>query len=111
MKRCLRDERVIVISAEDTGALECANNQRNCLELSTTLRDVVLIDRERLHIEVVCQVLKSGFIRDLGSKEEEPECDRRRLNLCRENRNELSRKLEDRLDLVLPVVLLYHRYQ
>lgn len=82
----LRDERIVVINAEDARALEGADDERDRLQLRAALGDALLVHGERLDVEVVSEVLEAAFVRDLRGQEEEPQRDGRCFDLRGEDR-------------------------
>lgn len=73
VQRRLRDERIVVVRAEHPRTLEGADDERDRLELRAALRDVVLVDGERLDVEVVREILEPALVRNLRSEQEKPE--------------------------------------
>lgn len=62
------NQSIEIIRAEHFGSLECANDEGYSLELGATLRNALFINCESLYIQIVCQVLESALVRNLGGK-------------------------------------------
>ena len=82
MEGRLRDQRVVVVLAEHARTLQRADDERDRLQLRAALRDAVLVDRERLHVEVVREVLEPALVCNLRGEKEETERDGWCVALC-----------------------------
>lgn len=102
----LCDERVVVVWSEDSRRLESTDDDGDGLQLSPTLRDGLLVDDERLDVELVGKLLQACIVGDLGSEQEKAKTGLRRFNPVVEGGDELVNKLEGGRDLGLPVVVL-----
>ena len=85
VQRCLRDQRVVIVLAEDLRALERAHEEHDRLQLRTRVRYAILIHSEGLHIENIGEVFETTFVGDLGGEEEESQHDGRSFDLGEED--------------------------
>lgn len=69
VKRCLRNQGIVVVLAKHLRALQRANNKRNCLQLRAALGNAVFVHRKRLNVQVIREVLEAAFIGDLRGEE------------------------------------------
>lgn len=99
----LGDQRIVVLHSEDPGTSERADDEGDGLQLCSALGDVILVRRERLHVEVVRQVLEAALVGDLSGEKEKPQTDVRSFDIGAEDGGELSNKLEDSGDFCSPV--------
>ena len=65
MKSGFCDKGIEIIHIEHLSACQSADDERNSLELRMRLRNVVFVHTECLHVQVVCMVFETTFIRDL----------------------------------------------
>ena len=65
MKSGFCDKGIEIIHIEHLSACQGADDERNSLELRMRLRNVVFVHTECLHVQVVCMVFETTFIRDL----------------------------------------------
>jgi hypothetical protein len=104
MKGSFGDKCVVIIDTKYPSSLQCANHERDRLQLRAGLGDAFLINSKCLNIQVVREVLETTLVGDLGRKEEEPERDGWSVDLSGEDRGELANKFENRFDLRGPVI-------
>ena len=82
MQRRLRDQRVVVVEPEDARVRQRADDEGDRLQLRARLVDALLVDSERLHVEVVREVFEAALICNLRSEKEEAERDGGCVALC-----------------------------
>lgn len=73
MKRCLRDQRIVILLAEPSRALQCTREYTHCLKLGSAITDAIFIDRESLHEEFVGSFFEAALVSDLAAGNEETE--------------------------------------
>lgn len=66
----LRDERVVVFSAEIAGTTKALRNYTNCLELGSRIADTLLVNSECLCEELVCNLLEPTLVGNRTARDE-----------------------------------------
>jgi len=106
MQRRLGDQRIVVIASKDPRPLERANDDRDGLKLSSTLRDGLLVDNKGLNVELVRQFLETCFVGDLSGEEEESEAGFGGFDAVVEDGDDLVDEFEDGGEFCFPGIVL-----
>lgn len=106
VQRRLGDERVVIVASEHPRPLQAPDDNGDGLELSSRIRDRLLVDDECLNVELVRELLETRFVGDLGGEEEEAKASLRRFDPVVEDGDDLVDKLEYSGELCLPGFVL-----